>query len=255
MEYIPSIINSLHDIKSFISDNQLAESALSHIQQKGGDILLMRKEAKNDSLFIRTIREHRLFKKWFAEDYSLSEGDKWKELEKDLHIRLIETTDETVIIPREQFIQATDHILQRWLNETTEDYPFVVLICGEKDLGKSTFIRYLINRALNHINSTYGLTYFDCDIGQCEFTIGGCLSYMNLDTPLFGPPCSHMQSNLKPNRLLYYGLVSPQTSPVRYLQYIDQLRRLWSIDQKKKAKRSMVLINTMGWGTGKNKRD
>jgi polynucleotide 5'-kinase involved in rRNA processing len=133
------------------------------------------------------------------------------------------------------------------------DLPFIVLICGEKDMGKSTFTRYLVNRALNHINSIYDLTYFDCDIGQCEFTIGGCLSYVNLDLPLFGPPCSHIKFNPKPNRLLYYGLVSPQTSPVRYLQYIDKLRQLWNIDQKKRnSKRSMVLINTMGWGTGKH---
>jgi polynucleotide 5'-kinase involved in rRNA processing len=119
-------------------------------------------------------------------------------------------------------------------------------------MGKSTFTRYLINRALNHINSIYTLTYFDCDIGQCEFTIGGCLSYVNIDSPLLGPPCSHIQFNSKSNRLLYYGLVSPQTSPIRYLQYIDKLRHLWNIDNKN-SKRSMILINTMGWGTGKHK--
>ena len=134
------------------------------------------------------------------------------------------------------------------------DLPFIVLICGEKDMGKSTFTRYLINRALNHINPTYGLTYFDCDIGQCEFTIGGCLSYVNLDSPLLGPPCSHIKSNPKPNRLLYYGLVSPQPSPVRYLQYVDRLRKLWNTDHREEnPKRSMILINTMGWGTGKSK--
>ena len=132
------------------------------------------------------------------------------------------------------------------------DYPFVVLICGEKDMGKSTFTRYLVNRALNHINSTFDLTYFDCDIGQCEFTMGGCLSYINLHSPLFGPPCSHLQSNPKLDRLLYYGFVSPQTLPVRYLQYIDELRQMWNIDHtNKNHKRSMILINTMGWGTGK----
>lgn len=122
-------------------------------------------------------------------------------------------------------------------------------------MGKSTFTRYLINRALNHVNSTYDLTYFDCDIGQCEFTIGGCLSYVNLDSPLFGPPCSHMKINTKFHYCLYYGLVSPQTAAVRYLQYIDKLRQMWNIDHKNQnqnRKRSMILINTMGWGTGKH---
>jgi polynucleotide 5'-kinase involved in rRNA processing len=118
-------------------------------------------------------------------------------------------------------------------------------------MGKSTFIRYLINRSLNHINPNYKLTYFDCDIGQCEFTIGGCLSYVNLQSPLLGPPCSHIQFNPKPDCLLYYGLVSPQTSPIRYLQYINKLRQLWN--KNRNSKRSMIIINTMGWGTGKHK--
>jgi len=114
----------LQDIKSFISDIQLAEHAFLNVQQKGGDIILIRKEPKNDSLFIKTIREHRTYSNWFLEKYSLFKGDKWRELEKDLHIRLIETTDKTAIIPHEQFILTTDHIIKRWLNETTEGKKF-----------------------------------------------------------------------------------------------------------------------------------
>lgn len=121
-------------------------------------------------------------------------------------------------------------------------------------MGKSTFTRYLINRAIDHVNTTFGLTYFDCDIGQCEFTISGCISYTDLDSPLLGPPCSHIRGNPKPNRLLYYGLVSPQVSPVRYLEYVSKLRQLWTIDHSvQNRKRFMKVINTMGWGTGKYK--
>jgi hypothetical protein len=114
----------LENIKLFISDIQLAEYAFFNVQQKGGDIILIRKEPKNDSLFIKTIRQHRTYSNWFLEKYSLFEKDKWRQLEKDLYIRLIETTDKTVIIPREQFILTTDHIIKRWLNETTESKRF-----------------------------------------------------------------------------------------------------------------------------------
>ncbi|CAF4353833.1 unnamed protein product, partial [Rotaria magnacalcarata] len=58
-------------IKAFISDTQLAENALINIQQKGGDILLLRKEPNNDSLFIQTIREHQSYRKFFSEEYKL----------------------------------------------------------------------------------------------------------------------------------------------------------------------------------------
>ncbi|UJR14344.1 hypothetical protein I4U23_001340 [Adineta vaga] len=254
MEFIPSVITmniNLQDIKSMIPNEQLAENIASHVRQKGGDILLIRNESTNDSLFIQTIRKHRFYSKLFMENYQFFSQDKWKQMEQDLQIRFIETSNSNAIIPRNEFISTIDRIINRWLSETTEDFPFVVLICGEKDMGKSTFTRQMINRALNHINSIYNLIYFDCDIGQCEFTMGGCVSYKNLTSPLLGPPFSHIQANMKPDRLLYYGLVSPQASPVRYLQYIDKLRQLWNVDYRnRKPNRSMILVNTMGWGTG-----
>ncbi|CAF1566879.1 unnamed protein product [Adineta steineri] len=254
IEFISQIkYPSQQDINLFIPDMQISENIIFKVNEKGGDVLLIRKEPKNDSLFIKIIREHRMYSNWFLEKYLCFQGGRWTHLDHDLHIRLIETTYETTVNPSEELIAKTNHVIRRWINETTEDLPFVVLICGEKDLGKSTFTRYLINRALNHVNPVYNVSYFDCDIGQCEFTIGGCVSYSNLNSPLFGPPCSHIQSNTKPNRLLYYGLVSPQTSPVYYLQCIDKLRQLWNIDHKKNPNRSMVVINTMGWGTGKHK--
>lgn len=120
-------------------------------------------------------------------------------------------------------------------------------------MGKSTFTRYLVNRALDHLDDSYEVTYLDCDLGQCEFSISGCLSYVNLHTPLFGPPCSRIRTHPKADRLLYYGLTSPQAAPVRYLEYIDRLRRMWNSDrQQRELKRSLIVINTMGWGTGKH---
>ena len=117
-------------------------------------------------------------------------------------------------------------------------------------MGKSTFTRYLVNRATNHLESNYAVTYFDCDVGQCEFTMSGCLSYVHLQSPLFGPPCSHIRSNPNADRLLYFGHLSPQQQPVRYLQYVDQLRKLWNIDHKQAAQRTLLIVNTMGWVSG-----
>ncbi len=119
---VPSttITTSLQDITSFIQNVQLAENALYNVQKKGGDILLIRKESKNDSLFIKTIREHRIYSKWFLEKYNFFQDDKWRQLEQDLYIRLIETTDQTAVIAREQFISTVDYIINRWLNEAKE---------------------------------------------------------------------------------------------------------------------------------------
>ena len=259
---------SIEQIQSLIPIDQLAQTAFENVEEKNGDIILIRQDPTINPFFFRILREHQFYNQIFSERYPNSQKTPWEQLEKDLYIRLNETNEQTTIVPREDFVQTTDHIINRWLNETTNgsflfllsflshfslsiDVPFVVLMCGEKDLGKSTFTRYLVNRALNHVDSTYNLNYFDCDIGQCEFTISGCLSFVNIHSPLLGPPCSHIRSNPKPDRFVYYGLNSPQTAPVRYLQSIDMLRRLWNIDREVDKKKSLVLINTMGWVAGK----
>jgi hypothetical protein len=111
---------TLQDISSMIPNIQLAQSVVSHIQEKGGDILLIRREPKNDSLFMKTIREHRLYSKWFVETYQFFAGDQWRQMEQDLHIRLVKTSEPSAIIVREEFISTADRIINRWLTEATE---------------------------------------------------------------------------------------------------------------------------------------
>jgi len=71
-------------------------------------------------------------------------------------------------------------------------------------VGKSTLLRYLINSLLDKykflqnlsfkkraffylISSRYPkVAYMDCDPGQCEFTLGGCLTLNFIDEPLLG---------------------------------------------------------------------
>ena len=127
----------------------------------------------------------------------------------------------------------------------------MVLIYGEKDIGKSTLIRYLVNRALSEKESNEKIHYFDLDIGQTEFTISGCLSYIELKDPLLGPPSSHIRINPETDRTLFYGLLSPQTSSIRYLECVDYLRKMWNIENcKSPVDHPLIFINTMGWCTG-----
>lgn len=118
IQSIPStttISKSFEEIRSIIDDEPLATLALARVEEKGGDILLLRREPTNDSLFMKTIREHRTFKPWFTEKSNVVNSDPWKQLENDLHIRWIESTNQTVIIPREEFVSTADHVLKQWL--------------------------------------------------------------------------------------------------------------------------------------------
>ena len=84
-----TITKSLQELNSLIPDEQLAQLALLNVEEKGGDILLLRKDPIHDSLFLKTIREHRMYSQWFLEKYQSLNKDPWRQLERDLHIRLI----------------------------------------------------------------------------------------------------------------------------------------------------------------------
>jgi polynucleotide 5'-hydroxyl-kinase GRC3/NOL9 len=61
---------------------------------------------------------------------------------------------------------------------------------GGKGSGKSTNNRYLVNRLLNYHKF---VIYIDTDLGQPEFTPSGMMSLSILESPVFGPPFSHIR--------------------------------------------------------------
>ncbi|KAM9343313.1 polynucleotide 5'-hydroxyl-kinase NOL9 isoform 1-T1 [Pholidichthys leucotaenia] len=115
----------------------------------------------------------------------------------------------------------------------------VVLVCGTKNVGKSTFIRLLINTLLNY---TASVDYLEGDLGQTEFTPAGCLSLSTVKDPLLGPPFTHQRS---PEHMIYYGQSSCESDLDRYL---EALKSLWH--RRSQSRESPVIINTMGWVKG-----
>ncbi|KAG7256737.1 hypothetical protein CRUP_009120, partial [Coryphaenoides rupestris] len=91
------------------------------------------------------------------------------------------------------------------------------------NVGKSTFIRVLLNTLLNH---TTGIDYLEGDLGQTEFTPSGCLSL----------------STRTPEHMIYYGQSSCDSDLDRYL---ESLKSLWS--RRSPSRDTPVVINTMGW--------
>lgn len=115
----------------------------------------------------------------------------------------------------------------------------VVLVCGTKNVGKSTFIRMLINTLLNHTGS---VEYLEGDLGQTEFTPAGCLSLSTVGEPLLGPPFTHQRT---PEHTIYYGQSSCESDLDRYL---EALKSLWH--RRPQSRETPVIINTMGWVKG-----
>ncbi|XP_020507018.2 polynucleotide 5'-hydroxyl-kinase NOL9 [Labrus bergylta] len=115
----------------------------------------------------------------------------------------------------------------------------VILVCGTKNVGKSTFIRFLINTLLNHTTS---VDYLEGDIGQTEFTPAGCLSMSTVREPLLGPPFTHQRT---PEQMIYFGQSSCESDLDRYL---ESLKSLWR--RRPLSRETPIIINTMGWVKG-----
>ena len=216
MNLLPSVdpLTISPEIHRFLDEYQIDEYTLSNLAKQQGDLLLIRRFPTEDRSFLKRMQENQFYSRWFSEKYSIFEPEiGWRRIEQDLQIRFTEPNPQNAVLPDAKFIEVADHILQNWKERATESngfssfvlrllllshftgVPLVVLVTGEKDMGKSTFTRYLVNRATDQLESNYAVTYFDCDIGQCEFAMSGCLSYVHLQSPLFGPPCSHIRSN------------------------------------------------------------
>lgn len=145
-----------------------------------------------------------------------------------------------------------------------------IFACGGKDTGKSTYLRYLVNYLLN--TNEY-VAYLDCDPGQCEFTLSGCLQLTLINEPLLGPPHTHLvhyqndstEVNINEftdnSKCYFFGSLSPNDTPG---QYLDCIRKLYSHYEKlvasinqarssgenRKSSKIPLIVNTMGWNQG-----
>eukprot|EP00887_Chlorella_sp_A99_P005329 scaffold1.g5329.t1 len=95
--------------------------------------------------------------------------------------------------------------------------PALVVVCGAKKVGKSTFARLLTNMLLNHHPA---VAFLDTDCGQPEFTPPGLVSLSIVRQPVVGPPHMHLGA---PALTHFVGDLSPSSDPVAYLAHIRSL--------------------------------
>ncbi|XP_063001270.1 polynucleotide 5'-hydroxyl-kinase NOL9 isoform X1 [Elgaria multicarinata webbii] len=135
----------------------------------------------------------------------------------------------------ESLLSAIEELVEA-CQEEDEGCP-VILVCGPKSVGKSTFNRYLINLLLNRLPC---IEFLECDLGQPEFTPPGCVSLINVTEPLLGPPFTHQR---RPRKMAYFGETSCEQDTERY---IDTLKYVFSAYERDVP----LVVNTMGWVQG-----
>ncbi|XP_034835410.1 polynucleotide 5'-hydroxyl-kinase NOL9 [Maniola hyperantus] len=111
------------------------------------------------------------------------------------------------------------------------------VVCGGKGAGKSTYVRYQVNKLL----ANGPVLVVDLDPGQSLFTVAGNVSATVVTAPLFGPSFTHLR---KPELMLSIGMINTMDNTKRYASAVQTLI---TYCQNNKAFTDMPwIVNTMG---------
>ncbi|CAH0764288.1 unnamed protein product [Diatraea saccharalis] len=111
------------------------------------------------------------------------------------------------------------------------------IVCGGKGVGKSTFLRYYVNKLV----SRGPVLVVDLDPGQAEFTVAGNISATVVDKPLLGPNFTHLKT---PHMMLNLGMINTMDNPRRYATAVSAL--ISHCCNNEQLKSMPWIINTMG---------
>lgn len=137
------------------------------------------------------------------------------------------------------WVEAVDSVVAA----SGEQAGVVTVVCGAKGVGKSTLARYLTNRLL----SRHGrLAFLDCDVGQPELTPPGLVSLTVLDTPLLGPPHTHLSHTAVMR--YFIGDAQSKGDPPYYAACVAALLAAWRGDAALSA--MPLVVNMDGWVKG-----
>jgi len=129
------------------------------------------------------------------------------------------------------------------LNLTKND---IIIVCGGKDVGKSSLIRYLVNKYLSEDSNNSDenqIFYLDCAPGQTESSNSGQLSLTVIDKPILTSNSMNV-INFKPLISSSIGVITANKNPRLYISIIYYIMNYISDNLESKGP---LFINTMGW--------
>ncbi|RCK62292.1 Polynucleotide 5'-hydroxyl-kinase GRC3 [Candida viswanathii] len=130
-----------------------------------------------------------------------------------------------------------------WIDELTElkssYHPLKIMIIGNKNTGKSTLCKTLLNELLLSLPQT-SVDYLDLDPGQSEHSHPYTLSLSKITEPQFG---FNSSNHAREKRDHYFGFTSSIHSPTRYMKIIEDL-------YSKYDGKNHLIVNTPGYIKG-----
>lgn len=131
-----------------------------------------------------------------------------------------------------------------------QQLPKVIMIIGNKNSGKSTASKAILNTLLLRGDSP--VSYLELDPGQPEFSYPYSLSLREITKPVFGM-CLPSSSSCSIENTVehYFGFSSPIHEPKQYIRIIKSLIK--SYRKLHALKGNHLVINTPGWIRGYGK--
>lgn len=129
----------------------------------------------------------------------------------------------------------------------------MIMVCGPKGSGKSTFVRLLTNEFLSRPSSSSGVALLDLDTGQPEYSPPGDISLVQLKLYNLGPPYVHpLIPNDSENNMIrahHIGALSPRDDPYHYFQCAVELYTRYQNILSNQPLHPLI-INCCGWIQG-----
>lgn len=132
-------------------------------------------------------------------------------------------------------------INDEWLTLNLRENSKLITI-GGKGVGKSTFIRYLINANFEKFKQ---FLFIDLDIGQPELFVPQTLSATIVTEPILGP--GYLQ-NVKPAKAVLFGDINILPDPIKYWRCVTEIFTFCSAHEN--CRKIPWIINTMGYNRG-----
>lgn len=130
---------------------------------------------------------------------------------------------------------------EEWLTLSLKDNSKLITI-GGKGVGKSTFVRHLINSNFDKFKQ---FLFIDLDIGQPELFVPQTLSVTVVTEPILGPGYLH---DVKPAKAVLFGDINVLPDPIKYWRCVAEIHK-FCVSNSAFTKMPWV-INTMGYNRG-----
>mmetsp|Transcript_37938 Transcript_37938/g.43333 ORF Transcript_37938/g.43333 Transcript_37938/m.43333 type:complete len:602 (+) Transcript_37938:112-1917(+) len=171
---------------------------------------------------------------------------------KELTFKFCSSHEGNPIVICNSWKSTCDTILSSRSNSSTKQSSKTtsrILICGGKSIGKSSMLRYLINR---FITDQVSVALLDCDVGKPEFSPPGMLTLTIVNDPILSP--LHLHVKKRHLGSFFFGSTNSRNNPTTYLEMISDLLSFYTLyieehcsgDERKMP----LIINTDGWIKG-----